>query len=196
MNCQRFVMLLPIATLPLLLTSGTFAQDKMPDKMMKGGRITLMTSPPAAKAGLQGATGLADVDVDKGEVEITVTLAQGSKLPDGTVLEGWLSTAGRKGGPGMSTASEKDQKFGPAFGMESTAMASRDIPYALSTGLLRRKDTTQTYVGKFKIDNPLTPYAAVAVTLETDGNEGSYDPRPGTPFMDGMISGAKMKGSN
>ena len=158
-------------------------------KMMSGmkGRIKMMADPLASKSGLQSATGHAEVDVDKGMVEITVMLAEGTQVPAGTVLEGWLSSAGRKGGPGMSTASEGDQKFGPAFGKEDLAMQSRDIPYALSTGLLKRKGNTQTYVGKFKIDNSLAPYSAVAVTLESDGNTGTYDPRPGSPLMAGMI---------
>lgn len=179
---------------PTALSTSSFAQT---GKMMSGtkGRVKMMADPPENKSGLQGATGYADVDVDKGMVEITVNLAEGTSLPEGTVLEGWLATAGRKGGPGMSTASEKDQKYGPAFGKEDVATASRDIPYALSTGLLKRKGTSKTYVGKFKIDNPLTPYSAVAVTLESDGNEGNYDPRPGSPLMAGMIKeGMMMKG--
>jgi len=173
----------------------SFAQHKDANgKMMSGmkGRVKMMADPLAEKAGLQSATGHAEVDVDKGTVEITVMLADGTSLPEGTVLEGWLSTAGRKGGPGMSTASERDQKYGPAFGKEELAMQSRDIPYALSTGLLKRKGNSQTYVGKFKIDNPLTPYSAVAVTLESDGNVGTYDPRPGSPLMAGMIKEGMM----
>jgi hypothetical protein len=157
-------------------------------------RVMMKTAPSAAAANLQAATGMADVDVARGMVEIAVTLPEGASLPAGTVLEGWLSTAGRKGGPGMSTASEADQKFGPAFGMADTAATSRDIPYALSTGLLRRVGNSRTYLGRFQIDNPLTPYAAVAVTLESDGNMGAYDPRPGTPLMDGMIAPAMMMG--
>lgn len=181
----------------------SYAQTKDSNgKMMAGmkGRVKMMADPLAERAGLQSATGHAEVDVDKGTVELTVMLADGTQLPEGTVLEGWLSTAGRKGGPGMSTASERDQKYGPAFGKEDLAMQSRDIPYALSTGLLKRKGNSQTYVGKFKIDNPLTPYGAVAVTLESDGNVGTYDPRPGSPLMagmikEGMMTGAKMTGS-
>lgn len=165
------------------------AQDK--DSKMKSmkamkGRITLMAEPQTS--GLQNATGYAEVNSQRGTVTLSVTLAEGTQLPAGTVLEGWLSSAGRKGGPGMTTASESDQKFGPAFGKEEVAMTSRDIPYALSTGVLKRKGTSRTYVGTFQIDNSLAPYGAVAVTLESDGNTGSYDPRPGSPFMSGMIA--------
>jgi hypothetical protein len=166
--------------------------------MMAAGerRIKMMTAPTAATAGLQNATGWADVDVARGKVELVVMLPEGAQLPANTALEGWLSTAGRKGGPGPSTASERDQKFGPAFGMADLASQSRDIPYALSTGLLRRVGNSRTYVGRFHIDNPLTPYAAIAVTLETDGNMGAYDPRPGSPLMDGMIAMGMMMGKD
>ena len=123
--------------------------------MMRAGevRVPMMTSPPAANAGLQDATGLADVNVAGGMVEIVVTLPDGKTLPAGSVLEGWLSSAGRKGGPGPSTASDADQKFGPAFGMAELSNEARDVPYALSTGILRRVGNTQTYFGRFQIDN-------------------------------------------
>lgn len=158
-----------------------------------GARVQMMASPAARNAGLQAATGYADVDVAGGTVAITVTLAEGSSLPDGVALEGWLSSAGRKGGPGRSSASERDQKYGPAFGMRAVAATSRDLPYALSTGVLKRQGDGRTYVGRFKIDNTLAPYGAVAVTLESDGNTGAYDPRPGTPLLSGMLTGPMTK---
>ena len=184
-------LLFGIAAFPALMSH---AHNKRHDKnMMEMGmcRVKMMSDPLAKNAGLQNAAGFGDVDVAKGNVTLTVTLAKGTALPSDSVLEGWLSTAGRKGGPGMSTASEADQKYGPAFGKEDVAMMSRDLPYALSTGLLKRKGNSQTYVGHFHIDNTLTPYAAVAVTLESDGNKGNYDPRPGSPLMAGMIKDGK-----
>ena len=166
--------------------------------MMRAGevRVPMMTSPPAANAGLQNASGFADVNVAGGTVEIVVTLPEGQALPAGSVLEGWLSSAGRKGGPGPSTASNDDQKFGPAFGMAELSNEARDVPYALSTGVLRRIGDTQTYFGRFQIDNVLTPYAAVAVTVESDGNVGNYDPRPGSPLIAGMIAQGMMMGTD
>lgn len=151
-------------------------------------RVKLLPTPLAKNAGLQGASGVAEVDVEQGSVKITVTLAAGTSLPAGSVLEGWVVDAGRKGGPGMSHASNRDQKYGPAFGNPEFAEISRDIPYALSTGRLRpHAGSTRTYVGNFKIDNTLMPYNAVVVTLESDGNKGAYDPRPGTPVLVGEI---------
>lgn len=48
-----------------------------------GGRIQLMLKPTARAAGLQAATGSAEVDVKSGTVDITVKLAEGSKLRQG-----------------------------------------------------------------------------------------------------------------
>lgn len=159
------------------------------DAAMMVHRVKLAPTPLAKNAGLEAASGFADVDDEKGIVKITVTLAAGTKLPAGSVLEGWLVDAGRKGGPGMSHASDRDQKYGAAFGNPDFATLSRDIPYALSTGVLKsRAGSARTYVGSFKIDNALTPYNAVVVTLESDGNKGTYDPRPGTPVLAGEIA--------
>lgn len=159
------------------------------DAAMMTVRVKLAPTPLAAAAGLGGATGLADVDVEKGTVKITVTLAAGTKLPAGSVLEGWVVDAGRKGGPGMTHASDRDQKYGPAFGNPEFAALSRDLPYALSTGILRlRAGSTRTFTGSFTIANTLQPYNAVVITLESDGNKGAYDPRPGTPVLAGEIT--------
>ena len=190
-------MTLSLAAAVTLLVGAPAASARAQDPAMAGamgGRIPMMLDPAARNAGLQAATGFADVDVEHGTVDITVTLAEGTSLPAGVALEGWLSSAGRKGGPGMSSASERDQKYGPAFGMKAVAATSRDLPYALSTGVLKRQGEGRTYVGHFKIDNTLTPYGAVAVTLESDGNTGRYDPRPGTPLLSGMLKGDMMKG--
>lgn len=141
--------------------------------------VQLKTKPNAGKADLEAVTGEA-----KGDVTITVTLPQGKSLPQGSVLEGWLSTAGDLGGPGQSTSSKKDEKYGQSGGKAEIAKLASEAPYALSTGVLSRNGDGQTYVGHFHIDNELTPYAAVAVTLESDGNKGNYDPRPGSRLLE------------
>ena len=176
--------IMAVALLGMVLLAGAAAGQAA----MMTRRVKLAPTPLAKNAGLENATGFADVDVEKGSVKITVTLAAGTKLPTGTALEGWVVDAGRKGGPGMSHASNNDQKYGVAFGNEEFAALSRDIPYALSTGILRlRAGSTRTYIGAFKIDNTLAPYNAVVVTLESDGSRGAYDPRPGTPVLAGEI---------
>jgi hypothetical protein len=174
--CALAALALAATTLPAL------AAPKTPTRQ----RVMMMPLPPAKNAGLQMATGYADVNTRTSTLKLSVTLPPGMKLPAGTVLEGWLSTAGK------STASPRDEKFGPAFGKADLAAKLAQTPYALSTGLLRRVGKSRTYIGRFHIDNPLTPYGAVAVTMESDGNSGTYDPRPGTPLMAGPIKGAAM----
>jgi len=163
------------------IVSGVAAQAAHMKMMAMRQSIAMMPLPPAKNVGLQNAMGNAKVDVRRGTVKLAVTLAPGTALPAGTVLEGWLSTAG------MKTASPNDEKYGPAFGKKELSMKADQVPYALSTGLLVRKGRSRTYVGSFQIDNSLAPYGAVAVTLESDGNKGLYDPRPGTPLVAGMI---------
>jgi hypothetical protein len=171
--------LLAVAAIPVLAAP---KMGMMSSKMMKNSqRVTMMPLPPAKNANLQRSTGYADVNTRTSTLKLSVTLPAGMTLPAGTVLEGWLSTAGK------STASDADEKFGPAFGKADLAIKLAQTPYALSTGLLRRVGNSRTYVGRFHIDNPLTPYGAVAVTMESDGNKGTYDPRPGTPLMAGPI---------
>ncbi len=168
------------------------AQKRMSDKKLGADSIQLMTTPLAEKAGLQNATGSAEVDAKNGIVNFVVTLPEGVSLPAGSVLEGWVVSAGTKGGPGPSSSSDADHKFGPSFGMPEFSMTVREIPYALSTGVLLRKGSTNTYVGRFRIQNSLMPYSAAVVTIETDGNTGNYDPRPGTPVLKGMIKAGMM----
>ncbi len=175
-----------LAALPVV------AQDKMTQKVLGKDSFPLMATPLAEKAGLEKAVGFAKVDSKNGIVNFAVTLPEGTSLPAGAVLEGWLVSAGTKGGPGPSSSSDADHKFGPSFGMPEFAMEVREIPYALSTGVLLRKGSTNTYVGRFRIQNSLMPYSAAVVTIETDGNAGNYDPRPGTPILNGMIKGGKM----
>lgn len=181
-NSRTFAVgLLAVVAAPA--TVSVLAAPEMATNRMKSQRITLMPLPPAKGAGLQQATGSALVNPKTSTVKLSVTLPAGVVLPAGSVLEGWLSTSGK------TTASPADEKFGPAFGKADLAMKLAATPYALSTGLLRRVGKSRTYVGRFHIDTPLTPYGAVAVTLESDGNVGLYDPRPGTPLMGGAIKG-------
>ncbi len=177
-------MLLALA-LGVVLTAGVTYQSQA--AMMAATRVTLTPTPLAKNAGLGNATGSAEVDSEGGNVQIVVTLPTGTTIPEGSVLEGWVVSAGTKGGPGMSHASTADQKYGPAFGNPEFAKLSREIPYALSTGLLKAHQDGQTFVNKFHIDNTLAPYGAVVVTIESDGNKGAYDPRPGTPILVGEI---------
>ncbi len=148
--------------------------------------VTLGPTPLAANAGLENATATAHVQVDRGTVVIVVNTG-GAELPAGTVLEGWVVDPGLEGGPGgagLSSVSDADETYGTPFGDANIDMLVDKAAYALSTGVLRRTGAG-TYQGRFSIDNNLSPYNAVVVTLEADGNGDNYDPRPGTPVLAG-----------
>ena len=51
-------------------------------------------------------------------------------------------------------------------------------PYALSLGSFK-KDANGDYILDYKTRNSLKPYDYLMVTIESGGNEGNYDPRPG-----------------
>lgn len=156
----------------------------------KGGTVVVPLSPTplAANAGLQDSTGTAWVQVDRGTVFIDLDLG-GADLPAGTALEGWVVDPGLQGGPGgpgLSSVSDADEIFGTPFGDANIDALVDDAAYALSTGLLVRLGNGH-YQGRFAIDNNLSPYDAVVITLESDANGHNYDPRPGTPVIVGLI---------
>lgn len=140
----------------------------------------------AGNAGLQNATGQAMLKIDKGLVIIFVDLGDAS-LPAGSVLEGWVVDPGHAGGPGgpaLTSESSADEVYGTPFGDPVLDGLADDGAYALSTGVLKKVGNNK-YMGKFQIDNSLVPYNAVVITIESDGNVGNYDPRPGTPMLVG-----------
>jgi hypothetical protein len=151
-------------------------------------QVTLAPTPLAANAGLQVSQGWSEVDIDGGNVSILVELPNGVALPEATVLEGWVVDRGRLGGPGPMThaSPSTNARHGPAFGDPEFERIVSDAPYALSTGKLSQVAPGQ-FVGSFHIDNNLTPYNVVVVTLEGDANGIGYDPRPGTPVLVGPI---------
>jgi hypothetical protein len=149
--------------------------------------VELGPTPLAANAGLEDTTATAHLQIDKGTVVITVHM-NGAVLPAGTVLEGWVVDPGLDGGPGgagVSSVSDVDEVYGVPFGDANIDMLVDDAAYALSTGVLKPLGNGN-YQGRFSIDNNLSPYNAVVVTLESDGNGENYDPRPGTPVLAGL----------
>lgn len=139
----------------------------------------------AGSVGLQDASGFAILREDHGSLRISLQLG-GADLPPGSVLEGWVVDAGLLGGPGTTNASDADQVYGTPFGNADFAMMVENSPYALSTGVLDRRFGNR-YGVSFHIDNNLSPYDAVVITLESDGNAEGYDPRPGAIVLAGPI---------
>lgn len=147
--------------------------------------VELEAEADAVNAGLQNATGQALLQEDNGQIRILVDLG-GACLPPGTVLEGWVVDAGLLGGPGTTSVSDDDEAFGTPFGNATFDAAVDSAPYALSTGVLERRGHHK-YAVTFRIANNFTPYDAVVVTLEADGNGMNYDPRPGSIVVAGPI---------
>lgn len=162
------------------------AQDDMasgPDVI-----VTLEATPFADGAGLAGVTGWAHVVSDEGRIHIVLEAA-GATLPEGAVLEGWLVDAGLDGGPGVSHVSDADEMYGVSFGEAAFDASVEAAPYALSTGVLTASGM-DTWEVTFEIPAyNFSPYDAVVVTLESDGNSTmGFDPRPGTPVFAGVIA--------
>lgn len=163
--------------------------DMMSDDMMGTPvEVTLAATPLAEGAGLANITGSALVYVDSATIEITVDLGD-AQVPDGAVLEGWVVDAGLDGGPGMTDVTDDDEAFGTPFGNADFDAAVESAPYALSTGVLTEDMGVLTVTFHVPGYN-FSPYDAVVITLESDGNSfDGFDPRPGTPVLAGEIAG-------
>ena len=135
----------------------------------------------AEMAGLGDVTGHATFDSAKGSIFINL-IPNGAELPEGVVLEGWLVDVGRFAGSGYN-ASVADQGYGPPFGNLAFDVLVSAAPYALSTGVLL-EDEAGNWSLDFHVPNyNFSPYDAVVITAESDGNTGEWDPRPGAPFF-------------
>ena len=176
-----------IAVIALSIGISVSAQD---DMMMEGPDVivTLAGTPFTEGAGLTDVTGTAHVISDDGFIHI-ILQPNGAELPEGSVLEGWVVDAGLDGGPGTTHVTDADETFGTPFGNADFDMAVESAPYALSTGVLTvTEDGTWDVVFEIPTYN-FSPYDAVVITLESDGNSiDGFDPRPGTPVFAGAIA--------
>lgn len=178
MHRKRALFLIPL----LALTMGSAAMA-----LRGGGKplvVTLAADASAANAGLQNSSGVALLQESLGQVHVTVDLG-GAQLPAGTVLEGWVVDAGLLGGPGTTSVSDDDELYGTPFDNSTFDEMVENAPYALSTGVLEKQGNG--YAVNFRVNNNLSPYDAVVVTLESDGNGQDYDPRPGSIVVAGPI---------
>lgn len=190
---RKFSLLMVIALALVALIPPAAAQD---DDMMGGFDVIVTLAPTAFAegAGLSGVTGWAHVVSDAGTVHITLE-PNGATLPENAVLEGWVVDAGLNGGPGQTNVTDDDEMYGVPFGEPAFDQAVEAAPYALSTGVLAPTDAG-TWELSFEIPNyNLSPYDAVVITLESDGNAASgFDPRPGTPVFSGAIADGEPAG--
>src|SRR5258706_11664905 len=152
-------------------------------------QVTLYPTPLAEANGLADAYATALFDEGGGWTTITMKLPNGYKAPDKAVFEGWLIDTPE--GQPLSHASNNDQQFGPSYANRSLSNMSNSIPYWLTLGALSpNADGTLSVAMKWPNYN-LSPYTAIAVTIETDGNVKPWDPRPGSTILRGVISEGK-----
>ncbi len=154
-------------------------------------QVELKATPNAAANGWGGVTGTAILDRAGGWIVINLKPSAGAKLPAKAVLEGWLVDLGSLEANNPVAARIRDQKFGPAYANRTLGLLTESIPYWLSTGALI-DDGKGGLTSAIRWPNyNFGPYDTVTVTIETDGNETPWDPRPGAPVARGQISDAK-----
>jgi hypothetical protein len=147
-------------------------------------------------AGLIQATGSVILDVDDGWAIFRMTLPSDYELPERTVFEGWLVDFGGVQDPNFPAFSA-DQAYGPAYADRNLAVMSNLIPYWLSTGALVDAGNGTLEVAVRWQDYTFEPFDAFTITIETDGNQTPWDPRPGSPGLFGeMINAVPYTGES
>lgn len=141
----------------------------------------------AENAKLTKASGVATIEKTAGKMAVDVVLPAGASIPAGSVLEAWLVDAGKNGGLGATSVSDNDQKFGTPFANADFSASVDGAPFAAALGALNWDEARGSYYLNYNSAQDLTPYDAVMITLESDGNSKNYDPRPGTPILIGKI---------
>ena len=172
-----------VLILSFMLTVPLSSQAQETDGVL----ITLNPTEFATSLNLGSAAGTAYVMSSAGYIHITLN-TNGGSLPDGVVLEGWLVDAGTAGGPGVSNVSDNDELLGVSYLSEEFDALAESAPFAQSTGNLSSADGA-VYELVFQLPNTnFSPYDAVVITAESDGNQANFDPRPGTPVFVGDIA--------
>jgi len=166
---------------------GRLGDAALPKVILERTDVGLTTISLAQNADLERTTGAARVGREEGKVEVDVVLAPAAALPERSILAAWLVDAGNLGGLGQTSVSEADQQYGTPFANVDFSQRVSDAPYALALGELVWDAARESYYLFYEANFSLEPYDAVMVTLESDGNEAGYDPRPGTPILIGAI---------
>jgi len=150
--------------------------------------VSLKLTKLGDRAGLK-ITGKAFVFTDSAAGEVDVKLPANVKVPDGTVLEAWVADGGKLGNFGPSHARLSDNKLGPAFNNAYLSAIADAIPFATSLGTLKPGSDGSTYTVQAHWQKyAFRVYNIVMVTLESDGDTGNWNPRPGTPVLVGAIT--------
>jgi hypothetical protein len=158
----------------------------MPDMSVSQG-ISLQVTEVGSSLGFGEAEGRAFVLIESGAAEVEIEIPDGV-LPEGAVLEAFISDGGRLGNFGPSNTSASDNGVGPAFLSAYLSNIADAIPWSSSLGTLARGEDG-VYRVKIHWDAyALRVYDVLIITLEADGNVAPWNPRPGTPIMVGALS--------
>jgi hypothetical protein len=150
-------------------------------------QVTLKATPLGSANGFASASATALVDKAGGWLTFTLKLPEGYTTPEKTVFEGWITDGSALTSP-LNSAADLDQKYGPRYGSRTIASMFDAVPYWLSAGALV-DDGKGNLTTAMKWPNyNLRPYDMVAITIETDGNETPWDPRPGSMILSGQIA--------
>lgn len=174
---------------------GVNAAEGLPDSLKTaeiigaGGKaeIYLTAISLAENVQLSQASGIARINAEQGRAEIDVILPEGKSLPQGATIEAWLVDAGKEGGLGSTSVSAADERYGTPFANVDFSDKINSAPFAHSLGQLQWRQERGSFYKFTSSNNGFLPYDAVMITLEADGNQGNYDPRPGTPILIGEI---------
>ncbi len=153
---------------------------------VSGKELILSQTPLAISTKLDGITGTAVVDVVGGEIKLNVDL-KNLVLPEHTRLHAYLVDAGINGGPGKTSSSESDERYGLFFGNLSYKRNIDLSPFVQPLGVL--KNELGVYTLTFSLPNSdFYGFDSVIVTLESLSQDTTEnDPRPGPIILSGLI---------
>lgn len=177
-------------------TGYLLAQTRVPDisvdenitikDTVSGKELFLIQTPLAVNAKLDGITGVAVVDIDGGEIKINVDL-KNLILPEQTKLHAYLVDAGINGGPGKTSSSDSDEKYGIFFNNLSYKGNIDLSPFVQPLGILNNEFGIHTLTFSLPNSN-FYGFDSIIITLESfDQNESENDPRPGPIILSGLI---------
>lgn len=143
------------------------------------------------QSAVEGATGEVIFDKAEGWIVFRLKLAKPFTLGGKFVYEGWIFDDSPLLNPD-SSASPRDNQAGHAYNNKSIAGVLEAIPAWSTGGALTDKGDGLNFEGAMRWPSyNFGPFDTVAITLETDGNETPWDPRPGSALLAGKTKDAK-----
>ncbi len=127
------------------------------------------------------------LNLNNGYANVEITPKDGFVMPAGATIEAYLVDGGTVGDFGTSSETKADEFYGQTLSNGDVDTLYDQIPYALSFGRIKREDKTNRYAITYNVQNTLTPYDQIVLTLESDTERSDFDPRPGAVLFRGSI---------